>query len=251
MDNGKIVAVWGSPNSGKTTFATKLATAIYDNYQARVIVLYTDLETPIMPVIFPNEKAEDVGSVGIPLSKVEIDRDDVIKNLVVSKNRQNFGFIGYRAGDNKFTFPKFGRAKAEALLEALCELADYVIVDCTSNLENNVLASVAVEMSEQIIRLASPDLKSISFFLSQLPVYSDPKYRTAEHIQGINTPNEDVFMPVEETKSHLKDVRFSVPFSSEVKLQMQKGSLTEATGDKTFEGRMREIAGKVVQYGQV
>ena len=107
MDNGKIVAVWGSPNSGKTTFATKLATAIYDNYQARVIVLYTDLETPVMPIIFPNEKTEDVGTVGIPLSKVEIDRDDVIRNLVVSKNRQNFGFIGYRAGDNKFTFPKF------------------------------------------------------------------------------------------------------------------------------------------------
>lgn len=251
MNEGKIVAVWGSPNSGKTAFATKLATAIYDNYQATVIVLFTDIETPVLPVIFPNEKTEDVGSVGIPLSKVEADRDDVIKNLVVAKNRQNFGFIGYRAGDNKFTYPKFGRAKAEALLVELCKLANYVIVDCTSNLENNVLSSVALEMSEQIIRLASPDLKSISFFLSQLPVYADEKYRLSEHIQGINTPNEDVFMPIEETKSHLKDVRFSVPYCEEVKLQMQKGALTESTQDKVFNSRMREIAGKVVSYGQV
>ncbi len=26
----KMIAVWGSPNSGKTTFATKLARSIYD-----------------------------------------------------------------------------------------------------------------------------------------------------------------------------------------------------------------------------
>ena len=250
MNEGKIVAVWGSPNSGKTAFATKLATAIYDNYQATVIVLFTDIETPVLPVIFPNEKTEDVGSVGIPLSKVEADRDDVIKNLVVAKNRQNFGFIGYRAGDNKFTYPKFGRAKAEALLVELCKLANYVIVDCTSNLENNVLSAVGIELAEQIIRLASPDLKSISFYLSQFPVYADVKYRLGEHIQGINTPNADVFMPVEETKFHLKDVSFSVPYCGEVKLQMQKGTLIEPTKDKRFDRRMKEIAGKVVMYGQ-
>ena len=50
----KTIAIWGSPNSGKTTFATKLAQTIYDKYQATVIVLYVDNETPALPVIFPN-----------------------------------------------------------------------------------------------------------------------------------------------------------------------------------------------------
>lgn len=40
------------------------------------------------------------------------------------KNRQNFGFIGYKDGENKYTFPKYGRAKAEALLDKLCAIAD-------------------------------------------------------------------------------------------------------------------------------
>lgn len=250
MEKGKIIAVWGSPNSGKTTFATKLATTIYDNYQATVIVLYTDLETPVLPVIFPNENLEDVGTIGNPLSKAEVDKEEIIKNIVTTKNRQNFGFLGYHAGDNKFSYPKFGRAKAEAFFEKLCDLADYVIVDCTSNLESNVLSTVAVEVAEQIIRLASPDLKSISFYLSQLPVYVDSKYRIGEHIQGINTPNADVFMPIEETKQHLKDVNFSVPYCEELKVQMQSGALYETTNDKKFEERMKEIAGKVVMYGQ-
>lgn len=32
-EKGKIIAVWGSPASGKSTFAVKLATAIYDNFE--------------------------------------------------------------------------------------------------------------------------------------------------------------------------------------------------------------------------
>ena len=119
-EKAKIIAIWGSPHSGKTTFATKLATAIYDNYQATVIVLYTDLETPTLPVIFPNEKSESLGSVGIPLSKTEIDTDDVIKNLVTIKERQNFGFLGFRAGENKFTYPRHGKANAKSAINAQC-----------------------------------------------------------------------------------------------------------------------------------
>ena len=245
----KIIAVWGSPNSGKTTIATKLATAIYDRYQSTVIVLYCDLEAPVLPIIFPNEKHEDIGSVGVPLSKTEIEAEDIERNAVTVKNRGNLVFFGYRAGDNKFTFPRYGRAKAENLINILCHNADYVIVDCSSNLENSVLSATAIEMADQIIRLASPDLKCISYYLSQLPVYADGKYRLGEHIQGLNTPNADVFMPVEEAKAHLKDVRFTVPFSTAVKVQMQTGSLVESTGDKAFDNRMREIAEKVVTYG--
>ena len=245
----KIIAVWGSPNSGKTTIATKLATAIYDRYQSTVIVLYCDLEAPVLPIIFPNEKHEDIGSVGVPLSKTEIEAEDIERNAVTVKSRGNLVFFGYRAGDNKFTFPRYGRAKAENLINILCHNADYVIVDCSSNLENSVLSATAIEMADQIIRLASPDLKCISYYLSQLPVYADGKYRLGEHIQGLNTPNADVFMPVEEAKAHLKDVRFTVPFSTAVKVQMQSGSLVEPTGDKAFDNRMWEIAEKVVTYG--
>ena len=247
--NAKIIAVWGSPNSGKTTFATKLATTIYDNYQATVAVLYCDLEAPSLPVLFPNEKAEDLGSVGVPLSKTEVEVEDILQNAITLKKRGNLIFLGYRTGENKYTFPKFGKAKAEALIELICEHTDYLIIDCTSNLENNVLSATGIEMADQIIRLASPDLKSISYYLSQLPVYADSRFKLNEHIQGLNTPNEDVYMPIEEAKSHLNDVRFTVPYCSMLKIQTQSGALFEPTTDKQFEKRMKEIAQKVVSYG--
>lgn len=246
---GKIIAVWGSPHSGKTTFATKLATAIYSSFESTVITLYTDLQTPMLPVLFPFEKPEDLGSVGYPLSRTEVEQSDIIASLVTVKEMQNFGFLGYRTGENKYTYPKYGKAKAEDLLNALCKLADYVIVDCTSNPEDNTLAGTAIEKADQIIRLSSPDLCSISFFLSQLPVYSDSRFRLDDHIQGINVPDADVLIPIEEAKAQLGEVSFTLPYSSAVKEQFQQGKLHVKTTDKRFEARIREIAGKVVAYG--
>lgn len=248
---GKIIAVWGSPNSGKTTFATSLATTIYDTYSATVIVLYCDLEAPVLPILFPNEKSEDLGSVGVPLSKTDIETDTIVANLVTMKARQNFGCMGYKDGENRYSYPKFGKAKAADLLDKLCGLADYVIVDCGSNLDGSPLSATAMEKAWQTIRLASPDLKSISWYISQTPLYKESGIRWDEHIQGINTPNTDVYMPVEEAKSHLKDVSFTVPYSHHIKEQMQKGTLYEPSGDRVYMNRMKEIAGKVVSYGQV
>ena len=41
----RIIAVWGSPDSGKTTFAVKLASSIYSRYMLPVIVEWLDLQS--------------------------------------------------------------------------------------------------------------------------------------------------------------------------------------------------------------
>ena len=87
------IALTGNPNSGKTTFATKLATAIYDNYQSTVVVLYPDLEAPVLPIIFPNEKTEDLGSIGVPLSKTAVDTDDIVRNAVTLKKNGKVKYL--------------------------------------------------------------------------------------------------------------------------------------------------------------
>ena len=44
----KLIAVWGSPDSGKTSFAVKLASAVYERYNSTVLVpvSYTHLTLP-------------------------------------------------------------------------------------------------------------------------------------------------------------------------------------------------------------
>ena len=56
----KIITVWGSPHSGKTTFAFKLAQSLYERSRATVIVLFCDITTPTLPILFPNHKATEL-----------------------------------------------------------------------------------------------------------------------------------------------------------------------------------------------
>lgn len=241
----KIIAVWGSPNSGKTTFATKLAMAIYEEYQATVIVVYTDNETPTLPIIFPNYRDEELCSVGVALSKTEVDKHEVVKQMVTVKNKQNFAFLGFIDGENKYTYPIFDSTKVRELYSVLTSLADYVIVDCTSSLKNP-LSKVAVREADEVIRLSAPNLKSITYLASQLPLYVDPMFRLEEHIQGICVTDEDLYMPIEEARSHLNDVRFTIPYSRAVKQQMLDGNLYEVVNDKKFNDKFRAIVYKVV-----
>lgn len=241
----KVIAIWGAPNSGKTTFATKLARSIYDEYQATVIVVYTDNETPTLPIIFPNYKKEDLCSVGVALAKTDIDRYEVVKQMVTVKDKQNFCFLGFTDGENRYTYPAFDTSKARSLYSILTSLADYVIVDCTASLKNP-MAKVAVQDADTVIRLSAPNLKSASYLASQLPLYADPAYRLDEQIEGLCVTDADLYMPIEEAKAQLHDVRFTIPYSRAVKQQMLDGNLYEVVGDKNFLGKFKAIVEKIV-----
>ena len=82
---GKLIAVWGTPNSGKTTLSVKLAEAIYGRSRGKssVIVVFTDIVTPTLPVVFPNFRSEDIYSVGSVLSKPDFFADDVVSTTSV------------------------------------------------------------------------------------------------------------------------------------------------------------------------
>ncbi len=246
MNTKKIIAVWGSPHSGRTTFATKLAQAVYDGGKSSVIVLYADSETPVLPVLFPNLKREAMLSVGAALAGVEVTREETVRQLMTLRGRPNLGYLGYRDGENMYSYPSFGEEKARDLLSVLSDLADCVIVDCTDSLKNP-LSGAAVKAADETVRLCSPDLKSFSFMLSQLPLYADPAYGTGKHVQGLNVPDADLYMPMEEAKAMMSDPRFVIPYSREVKAQMLEGRLSAKCSDRKYNSKIRAVAEKLTQ----
>lgn len=241
----KFLAVWGSPGAGKTTFAVKLARTIYDTYQSTVIVVCTDLETPTLPVLFAREKKDNLRSIGCALAGTEITADTVMEQIVTMKGAPNLGFVGFADGENKYTYPHFDEDKANALYAVLGSLAHVVVIDCTSSL-SNALTSAAIKNADEVFRLASPDLKSLSYFASQLPLYADPIYRLDRQLQGINIPDEDLYMPVEDVRAHIEDIRFSIPYSWAVKQQMLDGNLWQTVNDKRYNAKLLALAEKVV-----
>lgn len=241
----KMIAVWGSPHSGKTLFSVKLASTIYEQYKSTVIVLHADMETTSIPVIFPNCKSSELFSVGAALSGTDVTQDEVIKNMITVKGKANFGFLGYLDGENKYSYPKCGEPKIRALFAVLKGLADYVIVDCTSNL-SNVISKVAIIDADEIIRFAVPDLKSISYYASQMPLYTEPCYRFEQHIQALNIPDAELYIPIEDAKQHFRDVRFTIPHCREVKQQMMDGRLLDNINDKKFNGKFKAVVERLV-----
>ncbi len=210
-----------------------------------MLMLSCDNFTPTLPFLFPNSKSEELFSVGVPLSKAEITQQEVIKSIVTLKGKPNLGFLGYMDGENKYTYPDYDETKALALLSVLKSLADYVIVDCTASLDN-ILSATAILESNAIIRLAAPTLKSISFFSSQIPLYADPKYRRNDHIVGLNVTEADCYMPIDEIKTHLKEVSFTLPYCREIRQQSIDGMLTKAVSDKKYSAKLKAIADRVV-----
>jgi MinD-like ATPase involved in chromosome partitioning or flagellar assembly len=242
----KIIAVWGCPDSGKTAFSVKLTKAIYSEQGKKVICVLADAATPTLPVLFPDKKPDELRSIGAVLSGTEITREAVLKNLVTVKGAKGVGFMGYTDGENRWSYPEFSKEKAGDLYDALSALADFVIVDCGNKL-TGLLAFSAISRAEAIFKLCKPDLKAISFFASQAPLYADVKYRMDEHTAVLNVKEQPLYMPVEEAAQHFKCDKLIIPYAPEVKQQSIDGQVFDSVKNKAFDKAMKKILDKVTR----
>lgn len=83
-------------------------------------------------------------------------------------------------------YAEYSKEKAVDMLVLLRHIADYVIVDCTSVLTGNVLATAALEVADDVLRVCGCDLKAISYFASYLPLIEDRKFKPEQHIRALS-----------------------------------------------------------------
>lgn len=230
----KIITVWGPPHSGKTTFALKMAETLYEKSKSTVIVLFCDITTPTLPILFPNQKPEELYSVGAVLSKVAIFASDVVSHLVTLKERMNLGFLGFKSRENRFSFPEYSFEKVDEMFRALRKIADYIVVDCETNPQNSVLTDYAMKQSDILCKLATPDLASLGFYQSQNGVMTMGGYYPPEQLLIMNIPSDDLTMLSTDTGAHLGKVDLVVPYSQTLREQYLEGKLVLPTHDKRY-----------------
>ena len=245
---GKLIAVWRTPNSGKTTLSVKLAEAIYGRSRGKssVIVVFTDIVTPTLPVVFPNFRSEDIYSVGSVLSKPDFFADDVVSNIVMTKNRMNLGYLGYKDGENRHSYPEYTETKAKYFFNILVGIADFVIVDCMSMLDFSLLTRVALENADQTVRLATPDLKCISFRMSQMKIFASHGYLKDSDVAVMNIPRQDLNLSAADARTHFGKIEFTVPYCPGIVEQYMEGFLYEGMKDKKFMQTVKAIAERLV-----
>ena len=125
----QMLAVWGSPGAGKTVTAVKLAAELAKR-KNNVVLVFTDLTAPPLPAVAAEGKLPEV-SVGELLSAPGMTQEQVLKTCVPCEKHPYISFLGYKAGENVFTYAEYSKEKAVDMLVLLRHIADYVIVDCT------------------------------------------------------------------------------------------------------------------------
>lgn len=159
-----MLAIVGSPGSGKTTLGTKLAMEIARS-KKNVLLIFCDPFTPPLPFLLSAETSHKI-SLGSLLTAPAMSQQLILDACVTVKQSKHVSFLGYRLGENLLSFPQITKDKAVDLLVCARHLADYVIVDCAGCFEADMFSMASMDMADRILWLETADLKGISFYHS-------------------------------------------------------------------------------------
>lgn len=224
MNDVQIVAVWGSPGSGKTTTCLKLAQQLAKQGKD-VLIIMDDPFCPNLPVV--TTQPMDVRSLGELMAAQKISQEDILAACVPLSSR--ICVLGYVLGDNLYKYASYNRARADELFILTRHIVDVVLVDCDSRVSKSALSAAALDTADKVIRICECTRKSTSALESARGLILENKYNTSKHIccYSIVKPWQD--LSVYQTKLLTKHI---LPFCPELESQMESMQLLEPLSGK-------------------
>ena len=210
-DSGGMLAVWGSPGSGKTITAVKIAKMLSAR-KKNVILLLCDMAAPMLPCICPADALESNGSLAGVLAAARISESLIKHNLVTFKRNSCLAVLGLLERQNEYSTPPFTQKQVVELLDGLRQIAPYIIVDCGSYIANDILSAVALMEADSILRLANCDPKSVNYFASQLPLLDGPEWDMDKQYKVAS--NVKPYQAADHIGRVLGDTAFVLPYST-------------------------------------
>lgn len=94
------------------------------------------------------------------------------------------------------------------------------------------------------IQLISPDLRCMGYYSAYEEQYNAVSDKC---IKVINIMDKDVFLPIDEVKSHFKEVKYILPYSQPLKHQAITGTLYEKIPDLKYKKVCFDISRAVLK----
>lgn len=246
--DNRVLAVWGSPSCGKTTIAAKIAGYIADK-GFDVALLLCDTDAPPLPLLVPPSDIETEKSLGSILAAARITENLVMQNAITFKKNKHIVAFGLMKGENSFSYPKYTQVQAKDLIYTLRDIADFVVIDCSCHLSDDILSTVSLIEADCVLRLINCDLKSISYLSSQLPLLADSRFKSDKQLKAAN--NVKSIHSRENIEQIIGGVTFTVPHSGLVERQYLEGELLKDTPvkreSKEFRVMIEQIAEEVFE----
>lgn len=240
----QMIAVWGSPGSGKTTLAIQIAQELAKE-KKNVVLVHDDIFCPTLPVLFPTlEKEQQQKSLGKVLTSPLIDQDLIRDHLVTMKHSNYIAFLGYQKGENPHTYAEYTKEKPTDLLILLRHLADYIVVDCSSIITESLLSATALTMADQVIRLSTADFKGLSYFKSTLPLMMDQTFQTENHLRVVSNVKD--YQADQAVNTVLRGASIFLPHTPEIERKHTEGDLFGRLSEKKSRRYNKEL-GKIMK----
>jgi MinD-like ATPase involved in chromosome partitioning or flagellar assembly len=241
----KFAAVWGSPGSGKTLTAVKIAKALSENKE-NVLIVGCDDETPLLPLLLPS--ASETQSLGGLLALPALSQIAVLQHCVPFGKSEYISLLGYKLEENVMSYSEYSLQRAKELFSLLRRLADYVIADCSSHLTDNILSAAALETADVTFKVVNADLKSTVYIRSQKLLLQDSRFRYKDQINILNNvlPSQDT-CPIREA---LGGVCYTLPHMDALKEQYDTGRLLDTVFGreaKQYEPVIKAIGKEVLE----
>ena len=246
----RMIAVWGSNGSGKKTLSLALAAQLA-RVQKNTVIISSDSSPPALPVFLPGREITSDGSLGELFSK-PIDGLNALKGYIhIHPQSDRIGFMGIASGETPIAYNPFKREDILSLLRHLNDSPfDFVIFSCQSNPGADTLTQLALQTSEYLIRLITPDVRGVEFERAQknwLRGTYGMGSRIDEHIRVLSP----VFRisPVDMVRALSGDCAYMLPFSEDVFNKTLSGDLVCGCRDRfgvKFDKQVIRLAERII-----
>jgi cellulose biosynthesis protein BcsQ len=242
--NGKIFAVWGSPGSGKSVIAAKLARRLAER-GAGAALLFCDLTAPMLPCACPPSAVLRGRSLGAVFAAARVTESLVRNNLTTLNCSDRLTLLGLQKGESARSYPPCPERQAAELIERLRGLADFAVVDCSSSLDALTLA--ALERADAVFQLVSGELKALGYYVSTLPALKERLPDLDARIRVSNAPRP--LRAWERAGSALSKTDFRIPYCAELERQYSDGDLLAELKSNDGKKLTRELDRIIAKIG--